>query len=194
MNRYEQINYKGNHINIYYDEDALNPRQEFDHLGTLYTAHRRYQPEKDFDSNFNINEVFEGRIGDFRDSFLKQYVALPVYLYDHGATTIATTPFSCPWDSGFFGIIAVPLERIRKEFGWKHVTKARREQIEAYLQVEIEELDSYYTGEVYGYEISPEDDDKEVMDSCWGYYGSKCIKDVVEECKNFINNLQLAAA
>ena len=39
MNLYEQISYKGHHINVYYDEDALDPRQEFDHLGTLYTAH-----------------------------------------------------------------------------------------------------------------------------------------------------------
>lgn len=102
MNLYEQISYKGHHINVYYDEDALDPRQEFDHLGTLYTAHRHYQPEKDFHANFKINKVFEGRIGDFRDSFLKQYVALPVYLYEHGGATIATSPFSCPWDSGFF--------------------------------------------------------------------------------------------
>lgn len=101
MNLYEQISYKGHHINVYYDEDALDPRQEFDHLGTLYTAHRHYQPEKDFHANFKINKVFEGRIGDFRDSFLKQYVALPVYLYEHGGATIATSPFSCPWDSGF---------------------------------------------------------------------------------------------
>ena len=76
MNLYEQISYKGHHINVYYDEDALDPRQEFDHLGTLYTAHRHYQPEKDFHANFKINKVFEGRIGDFRDSFLKQYVCL----------------------------------------------------------------------------------------------------------------------
>lgn len=84
MNLYEQINYKGHHINIYYDEDALDPRQEFDHLGTLYTVHRRYQPEKDFNAHFKFNRVFDGRIEDFRDSFLKQYVALPVYLYEHG--------------------------------------------------------------------------------------------------------------
>ena len=134
MNLYEQISYKGHHINVYYDEDALDPRQEFDHLGTLYTAHRHYQPEKDFHANFKINKVFEGRIGDFRDSFLKQYVALPVYLYEHGGATIATSPFSCPWDSGFFGIIAVSLERIRKlrklaGSGLKHTCKGKSKSL-----------------------------------------------------------------
>lgn len=194
MNLYEQISYKGHHINVYYDEDALDPRQEFDHLGTVYTAHRRYQPEKDFDANFKINAVFDGRIGAFRDSFLKQYVALPVYLYEHGGVTIATSPFSCPWDSGFFGIIAVSLKRIRKEFGWKHVTKARRERIEAYLQGEIEELDNYYTGSVYGYEITPEDDDTEVVASCWGFYGDEAMKEMVKECKSYIDGLSHMAA
>ena len=41
MNLYEQISYKGHHINVYYDEDALDPRQEFDHLGTLYRSEER---------------------------------------------------------------------------------------------------------------------------------------------------------
>ena len=62
MNLYEQINYKDYHINIYYDEDALDPRQEFDHLGTLYTAHRHYQPVKAFHANFKMNKDIVGRI------------------------------------------------------------------------------------------------------------------------------------
>ena len=44
MNLYEQIDYKDYHINIYYDDDPLDPRKDFDNLGTLYTAHRRYHP------------------------------------------------------------------------------------------------------------------------------------------------------
>ena len=110
MNLYNQIEYNGHHINIYYDADARSPREAYDNLGTLYTAHRNYRPEKEFDDHFDIDKVFDGRIGNFRESFLKEYVALPVYLYDHSGVTISTSPFSCPWDSGFFGIIAVPLD------------------------------------------------------------------------------------
>ena len=106
MNLYNQIKYNGYRINIYYDDDARSPREAYDNLGTLYTAHRRYRPEKEFDDHFDIDKVFEGHIGNFRESFLKEYIALPVYLYDHGGITISTSPFSCPWDSGFFGIIA----------------------------------------------------------------------------------------
>ena len=79
MNLYNQIKYNGYRINIYYDDDARSPREAYDNLGTLYTAHRRYRPEKEFDDHFDIDKVFEGHIGNFRESFLKEYIALPVY-------------------------------------------------------------------------------------------------------------------
>lgn len=164
MNLYNQIKYNGYRINIYYDDDARSPREAYDNLGTLYTAHRRYRPEKEFDDHFDIDKVFEGHIGNFRESFLKEYIALPVYLYDHGGITISTSPFSCPWDSGFFGIIAVPLDKVRREYGWKNITAKRRKRIEGYLQDEISTLDNYYTGEVFGYRIMPESDDDNELD------------------------------
>lgn len=192
MNLYDQIEYNGYHIDIYYDDDARSPREAYDNLGTLYTAHRRYRPEKEFDDHFDIGEVFEGRIGNFRKSFLKEYVALPVYLYDHSGITVSTTPFRCPWDSGFFGIIAVSLDKVREEYGWKHVTAKRRARIERYLQGEIETLDSYYTGEVFGYRITPEDNDDE-LGSCWGFYGTECLKEMEAECRHIIDGMDKAA-
>ena len=38
--------------------------------------------------------------------------------------------------------------------------------------------DSYYTGEVFGYCITPEDDDSNELDSCWGFYGTDSLKAV----------------
>ena len=70
MNLYNQIKYNGYRINIYYDDDARSPREAYDNLGTLYTAHRRYRPEKEFDDHFDIDKVFEGHIGNFRELFL----------------------------------------------------------------------------------------------------------------------------
>ncbi len=194
MNLYNQIKYNGYHINIYYDDDAGNPRKMFDNLGTLYTAHRRYRPEKEFDEHFDIDKVFDGRIGNFRGSFLKEYIALPVYLYEHSGTTVSTSPFSCPWDSGFFGIIAVPLDKVRREYGWKNITVERRKRIEEYLQGEIKTLDDYYTGEVFGYCITPEDDDSNELDSCWGFYGTDSLKEMEAECRHIIDGLDKAAA
>lgn len=182
MYEYEQIPYKGYTIEILYDENAESPRTAFENLGTLYTAHRRYRPEKDFDKHFNIDEVFEGRIGDFRDTFLKNYIALPVYLYDHSGLAVSTAPFSCPWDSGFFGIIAVSLEKVRKEYGWSNITAKRRARIEEYLQGEIKELDDYYHGDVFGYRVIREDTGEET-DSCWGYYGTEYLEELKKEVK-----------
>ena len=192
MNLYNQIKYNGYHINIYYDDDAGSPRKMFDNLGTLYTAHRRYRPEKEFDEHFDIDKVFDGRIGNFRGSFLKEYIALPVYLYEHSGTTVSTSPFSCPWDSGFFGIIAVPLDKVRREYG-KNITVERRKRIEEYLQGEIKTLDDYYTGEVFGYCITPEDDDSNELDSCWGFYGTDSLKEMEAECRHIIDGLDKAA-
>lgn len=194
MNLYNQIKYNGYHINIYYNDDAGSPRKMFDNLGTLYTAHRRYRPEKEFDEHFDIDKVFDGRIGNFRGSFLKEYIALPVYLYEHSGTTVSTSPFSCPWDSGFFGIIAVSLDKVHREYGWKNITVERRKRIEEYLQGEIKTLDDYYTGEVFGYCITPEDDDSNELDSCWGFYGTDSLKEMEAECRHIIDGLDKAAA
>ena len=172
MNLYNQIKYNGYRINIYYDDDARSPREAYDNLGTLYTAHRRYRPEKEFDDHFDIDKVFEGHIG----------------------TTVSTSPFSCPWDSGFFGIIAVPLDKVRREYGWKNITAKRRKRIEGYLQDEISTLDNYYTGEVFGYRIMPESDDDNELDSCWGFYGTECMKELEAECRHIIDGQNKAAA
>lgn len=124
-NLFEQIAYRGYNINIYYDSNADNPRS-WSNLGTIYTAHRRYRPEKEFDKHFEIDAVFEDKIGDFRDLFLQHTIALPLYLYDHSGITVSTTPFSCPWDSGFFGIIAVDVEKVKTKYYKKTQNTDRR--------------------------------------------------------------------
>ena len=96
-------------------------------------------------------------------------IALPLYLYDHSGITMSTSPFSCRWDSGQVGFIYVTCERVRKEYGWKRITKARRDKILTYLNGEVQTYDQYLTGDVYGFIISDEDGDE--VDSCWGCYG-----------------------
>ena len=94
---------------------------------------------------------------------------MPLYLYDHSGITIATTPFSCSWDSGKIGFIYITKEKARKEYGWKVMTKKRVEQIENYLQGEVETYDQFLRGEVYRYEVY---EGEEMIDSCGGFFGS----------------------
>jgi hypothetical protein len=178
---YKQIGYRGHRINIYYDENPESPRV-WSNLGTMYTAHRHYCPEKELDRHFDINEVFKSK-WEFSARFLREYVALPVYMLDHGGQTVSTTPFSCPWDSGLLGIIAVPVADVKKEYGWKILTKKRRIRIERHLQGEVETYDDYLTGQVYGFEITSVGDEDNVIGSCWGFYGEDGLRHVEEECK-----------
>lgn len=184
---YKQIECRGHYINIYYDENAESPR-EWSNLGTFYTSHRNYLPEKDFYKNFEHEEVFDER-GGFQDSFLKHYVALKIYLYDHSGLTISSSPFSCPWDSGLFGMVAVDVEKVKKEYGWKALTSRRRRKIEEYLQGEINTYDQYLRGEVYGFQVTPIDDGGEIIDSCWGYFGKDGLEQIESECRAIIDNL-----
>lgn len=181
---YEKTEYRGYNINIYYDTEAENPRT-WSNLGTVYTAHRKYKPEEDFDANFNIEDVFSDKLGNFKDSFLQNYIAMPIYLYDHSGVTISTTPFSCRWDSGFFGIIAVETAKVKKEYDWGNLTKSRREKIETYLKAEVEVLDNYFTGAVYSFTITAANDEE--IDSCHGFYGDDGLTTIKQECQSFID-------
>lgn len=185
---YETLCHRGYDINIYYDTSPESPR-EWSNLGTFYTAHRRYRPEKEFDEHFEFDEVCNEQPGNLRGSFLKKYVAQNLYFYDHSGQTISSRPFSCPWDSGWFGIVAVSVEKVKKEFGWKLLTAARRRKIEEYLQGEIDTYDNYLRGEVYGYQITPADDKDNVLESCWGYFGDTGLDQLKEECRDTIDHL-----
>ena len=151
-------------IRVMADSDAESPRS-WDNLGTMVYWHRNYiLGDVDGNREYESPEAFLEEIGDA--------IVLPLYVYDHSGLTMNTTGFSCPWDSGQVGFIYVSLDTVRKEYGWKRITKERRAQIEKYLRGEVNTFDMYLRGEVYGFEIERDDGDTvEHVDSCWGFYG-----------------------
>lgn len=167
-------------VKIEQDDMDCSPR-EWDNLGTILYAHRRYNlGEETFDTDLynSWEEVLKHEIG-------KDAIALPVYLYDHSGITISTKPFGCRWDSGQVGYIYVTKEKIRKEFGIKRVTKKWVEKITQYLESEVQVFDDYLTGNVHWVKV--EFDDYE--ESCGGFYGSNFKENGVFDfiCEN-INN------
>jgi hypothetical protein len=146
-------------LEIHSDDSPQSPR-EWDNLGTMYCFHRRYG----FGDKHGLTVEQASKIEDSSD-----YIALPIYMYDHSGQTIKTTPFSCPWDSGKLGFIAVSKEKVRKEYNWKVITKARKALIENYLKGEVETYDTYIRGDVYGFKLFENDVQ---TDSCWGFFGS----------------------
>ena len=148
-----------NTLEIHSDECTESPR-EWDNLGTMGYAHRRYTLG---DKAMEVEKLNAIEAND------RKYISLPLYLYNHSGLTMNTTGFSCPWDSGKVGVIFVSKEKVRKEYGWKVITAKRKEQILKYLQVEVETFDQYLRGDVYGF--CKLVDGVETV-SCWGFYGS----------------------
>ena len=89
---------------------------------------------------------------------------LTLYAYVHGgiALSAGTDVLICPWDSGQVGYYFTNQEIIDK-FG------TPPDRVRACLLGEVEEFAAYLRGEVYGYQV--EDEDGEIIDSCWGFIG-----------------------
>lgn len=126
------------------------------------------------------------------DEIGKQFVVLPLYLYDHSGLTMNTTGFSCPWDSGQVGWIYVSRENVLDEFGGTRLTTEKRERAEDLLRGEVNAYDLYLRGECYGYELYKHDT---LEDSCWGFLGrfDEACRDIAEylpdDCKDMVNHL-----
>lgn len=206
----EQIEFDyGITLKVYPDNGAQNPRKEFDYVGTMVCAHRRYDL-----GDVQVSDLMEHLrtliddechacegthvISDeeVQRRVLEEYVVLPLYLYDHSGLSMSTSTFGCPWDSGLVGYIYVDKHTARQEWGddaekddWKRVKEC--------LKAEVEEYHQYLTGDVYGYVV--EDGDGEHLCSCWGYYGLEFAiedgKEMAEHCmEEAIKALEAEAA
>ena len=174
-------------IEIHYDTDPINPREDYDQLGVLVVPRgNRYLSgdekglEKfmaavsklpDAEDDMDLKKALE--LADKSDDI----VTLPVYMYAHSGVTINTTGFSCPWDSGQAGFIFTTQERMKELVGADEKEFKRRAA--EMLKGEVETFDKFITGEIYGF--ITKDPDGEEVDSCWGFYGEDDAKQAAEE-------------
>lgn len=166
-------------VRILRDRDAENPRAEDGGtlgpaavlLGRMYCWHKQYTmgDEQPGDDPITWME-------DHKDQFA---VVLPVYMYDHGARTLSTSPFNDRFDSGQLGWITARRQDILHWASKKTLTKKLIERATAVLEHEVRTYSAYLEGDVWGYEVSIGD---EVVDSCWGFYGDALadIKDTIQ--------------
>jgi hypothetical protein len=150
----------GHRVAVEHDPDPYNPRKKFDRLGTVLLVDSwRYNFGDDTASVEELREIYND----------PDNIALPIYAYEHGGITINTTGFSCGWDSGQVGIVYMTKAQAVENWGKKIVTAKVREAAIKCLEAEIEELDNYLTGQVYGYCVyNPEGEE---VESCWGFFG-----------------------
>ena len=166
-------------ITIEQDSNPESPRS-WDNVGTMIAFHGRYTLG-DEGHGFR-HEDYRGW-DEMEAAIVKQYgkgcVILPLYLYDHSGITMNTTGFHCKWDSGQVGFIVASAAKLRENYMVKRLTPKHRERATALLRGEVEVFDQYLTGDVYGFVVK--DDDGEVTDSCWGFYGSDPFKNGMSE-------------
>lgn len=153
---------------------ALNPREEWEHMGRIAYISSRYVLGDERLSSEEIKALIRRR----------DIVYLPVYALIHSGTCLSTTPFSCPWDSGQSGIIYVEKAVLRKEWGIKRLTQKHIREAQKMLESEVEEFSAYLSGDVWEYQlfrvpddVDPEDVEDatceawEPIDSLCGLYG-----------------------
>jgi len=179
----ERIEYRGYRIRIVADEDADNPRTEWDNFGTMVCFHRRYTlgdttkwtprgPQGYSDGRGRPEEFAEW----LHDKENHVAVSLPLYLYDHGGITMSTGSFGDPWDSGQVGQIFVTEEKIRENFllaADEPITPELLKKSASIMRSEVEIYDLYLTGGFVGFIVELADgtalDCGSCFDSCWGF-------------------------
>jgi len=173
----EKTQYKGFQIKVVVDDEPCNPTQEYDNLGHIALYGHEY--------NFgDENGLTQSDIEAIESN--PELISLPIYAYIHSGMTINTTGFSCPWDSGQIGVVYVSKEQIRQEYSRKRITEKCINFVENQLQSEIEILDRYLTGRVYGYQIINKTGNK-IIDSCYGFFCPS--EDVKSEAKAIVDNI-----
>lgn len=162
-------------LEISQDENPINPRSlDFTDCNAtkMVCFNRRY----DFGDKHEYNKNDYNSWDELKKAILKNEnvaVIKPLYLYDHSGITIATKPFSCPWDSGQVGFIFITKESIKSISGLKKVTKKWLENASKMIEDEVKVYDDYFTGNVWVYDF--EDMKYGSTDSCSGFIGD--IKD-----------------
>lgn len=158
-------------LKIIRDDDPLNPRTDWDHLGVMMCFHKRLiLGDKEhaglYTSDFDGWEAMEEEL--YKRGAV---VVLPLYLYEHSGITMSVGAFSDPFDSGQVGFIYAMREAVLKEYNLKrNITKKTLAAVTERLKSEVETYDQYLRGDVWGYVI---EDNGEHVDSCWGFFGEE---------------------
>jgi len=161
-------------LRILQDTDAFNPRTDYDQFGTLFIAENRY---------------FTGDEGATDPEYLNEdeaFIILPVFHYTHSGTVLNTTGFSCPWDSGQCGFTYVSKKDFLRE--WSRDNVFTRWRAENLLRSEVDTYSHYLSGNVWGFQIVEESTcdqghvHEDILDSCWGFYGSSDPKENGMSC------------
>jgi hypothetical protein len=169
-------------LNIRQDDDVVDPREEFDHAGTMATWHKRYKFGAD-DSDYRPTEDPP----EWFESLPEGTISLALYLHDHGGLAMNTGGFNDPWDSGQVGWIYIEPDTIRAEYQLAPdapITDEIRDKARALLKSEVDVYSTYLQGDVWYFELEEgtacaccSHVEWETVESCGGIYNGDDILD-----------------
>ena len=172
---YEDIN-----IVIGLDYEPLNPRYIPENFSKFAMYHKEYDygDKKEFSNLKDLMKFIKNENCEY----------LNVYMLEHGFINFSTSSYNSPKNSGQVGVIYVTPSEIIKQFGKD--TSEIRARVRKILKKEIEAVDAYASGQVYGFIIETPGGE---FDSCGGFYGynsrEECIKEALSSykalCENF---------
>lgn len=146
---------------LWLDQDTESPLS-YDSSVKMVVLHRRY------------SDPAKGECGTTPESVAawerknkRSWHIVPLWMYDHSGTVYRAgerNPFTCPWDSGRVGIIAIRKSEFPKD--------KRQEAIDSICEA----YTAWANGDCWGYDIV--DDNGETVDSCGGFIG----RDYAEQC------------
>lgn len=168
------------------DEQPSCDPQEY-RRGLVYQSNRDWFDRMEWIiDNCAYRSPREAKMGVARDQRVQEildrdFVILPLYLYDHGGITMRCSPFPCPWDSGQVGFIYCSMQKAREEWGSSSDTdEGVRAKATKCLTSEVADYDAYLTGDVWCYVVERveydedgDEIDREYLDSCGGFLGEK---------------------
>jgi hypothetical protein len=182
MEVYRKIDYKGYEINIAYDSDALNPREEWDNFFTIASFDFKHWLAEDKDY---LETFLEENKKPYRS---QERLFMPIYFKYNGSQGWMVSLVSKEKDPD--GWIYAYKSDIRKEWKVKTISPKLLKNLKNGIEAEIDVFNHYLQGEVYGYTIKGPVDkygEREDLDSTWGYYGDPEKSGLIQEAEGMIN-------
>lgn len=164
-------------LKIEYDEYTDSPR-EWDNLGTICVSKACRYCANEYEDTDSLSWYKES--DDLNTLERRGYIVLPLSVYDHSGVSIYIGGKCDAWDSSRIGWYIVSKDKIRKEYGVKHIMPKLRERVLEILKSEVETFNHYINGEVYSFTLKHNDEE---VDSCGGFYEDD------NEYNGFIRNM-----
>lgn len=184
--------YPGVTVTIHVDEDPLNPREDYDHLGTIACRDdHNYYTLGDSDASVDIGAIFsdaldahEERVEAGIDSERPSdgWAEVKRYLIEErGALEESMVGLAMTDHSGLYLHVDVADGSNVGDgwdtafIGWAYLTAEAAKELGDHAAprdcalAEAREYAAYLSGDIYGYVVSDEDDD--ILESCWGFIG-----------------------